>query len=73
MDPITESNLYMKFNELTKKNIGIFITHRIQNVTFNGIIVSLEDGKIVEFGKESELLNKKGLFYTLKTATNIIE
>lgn len=73
LDPITESNLYMKFNELTKKNIGIFITHRIQNVTFNGIIVSLEDGKIVEFGKESELLNKKGLFYTLKTATNIIE
>lgn len=73
LDPITESNLYMKFNELTKKNIGIFITHRIQNVTFNGIIVSLEDGKIVEFGKESELLIKKGLFYTLKTATNIIE
>lgn len=72
LDPVSESSLYEKFNHLTQGKIGIFITHRINNVAFNGTIIVMNDGKISEQGSYNELMNNKKIFYKLKTASNTI-
>ncbi|MBO0444266.1 ABC transporter ATP-binding protein [Vagococcus fluvialis] len=73
LDPVSESKLYEKFNHLTKHKLGIFITHRMNNVRFNGIIIVMENGKVSESGFYDELMKNKQLFYKLKTASNVID
>lgn len=72
LDPVSESKLYEKFNHLTKDKLGIFITHRINNVNFNGTIIVMDNGKISELGFYDKLMQNKQLFYKLKTASNTI-
>lgn len=61
LDPIAESEIYEKYNDITKNCISIFISHRFASTRFCDKIILLQDGKIIEQGTHEELikLNKE--------------
>lgn len=65
LDPVAESNLYQKYNSLTKDKTSIFISHRLASTHFCDRVVLLENGKIVETGTHDELLKLQGKYAEL--------
>ncbi len=61
LDPITEANLYFKYNEISNNKSSIFISHRLATTKFCDEIIMIENGVIIESGSHKELydLNKK--------------
>lgn len=61
IDPITESKI---FSNIKNRNITqIIITHRLSAIKDVDCIYVMEDGKILEKGTHSELIDKKGTYY----------
>ncbi len=60
LDPIAESDMYQKYNELTKKKSSIYISHRLASTRFCDRIIMLGNGKIIEEGTHDELLKRGG-------------
>ncbi len=65
LDPITERNLYLKYNELVQDKTSIFISHRLSSTKFCDRIILLECGKIVESGTHQELINSNGKYRSM--------
>lgn len=65
LDPIAEYNLYLKYNEITKNKLSVFISHRLSSTKFCDKILLLSNGKINELGTHSELMNLKGKYYKM--------
>ncbi|MDD3383694.1 MAG: ABC transporter ATP-binding protein [Bacilli bacterium] len=65
LDPFIEIKLYELLKNNMKNRFGLFITHRLNSITFCDKILLLEDGKIVENGSHDELIEKKGKYYEL--------
>ena len=62
VDPENELQLQNAIAELTKEKTVIMIAHRLKTVQNADNIIVLEEGKIVESGKHSELLSKNGIY-----------
>ncbi|WMJ85527.1 ABC transporter ATP-binding protein [Anaerocolumna sp. MB42-C2] len=60
LDPIAESEVYEKFNELTENKTAIYISHRLASTRFCDRILMLKDGKITESGEHDQLISKNG-------------
>ena len=60
LDPIAESEIYEKFNELTKNKTAIYISHRLASTRFCDRILMLKDGRITESGSHDQLISKNG-------------
>lgn len=73
LDPFAESGIYRQFGEMTKDKIGIFVTHRLKNFNIEGDIIVLDNGEIAEQGHQTELLDKKGMFYRLYNTQNTVK
>lgn len=65
LDPISEQEIYDRFNELIKDKTGIYISHRMSSTKNAKKIIVLKDGSIYESGTHAELINSKGLYYKL--------
>ena len=65
LDPISEHNLYMKYNDLTKGRTSVYISHRLASTRFCDRILYLADGVIAEEGTHETLLLKKGKYADL--------
>lgn len=57
IDPVQESEILVKFKDLSPKAIKIIVTHRLAAVKYCTKILVLQKGKIVAEGSHEELLN----------------
>lgn len=62
LDPIAESELYEKYNQLTSGKTAIYISHRLASTRFCDRIIFVQDGAIAECGSHDELMRKGGLY-----------
>lgn len=65
LDPISENELYLKYNELTKDKISFFISHRLSSTRFCDRILFIKDGVISEAGTHEELMKLHGDYYSM--------
>jgi len=62
LDPISESNLYEKFEEISRGQTTIFISHRLGSTKIADEIFVIGDGTIIESGSYEELMKKNGVY-----------
>ena len=67
VDTITEKKIQAAISTLTKNRTSFVIAHRLSTITSADIIIAVLDGKIAETGTHSELMQKKGYYYSLYT------
>jgi ATP-binding cassette subfamily B protein len=65
VDTRTERLIQKAFDELLKWRTAFVIAHRLSTIVNADVILVLDKGQIVERGKHSELLAKKGFYYDL--------
>lgn len=65
LDPIAESDIYQKYNEMTAGKSSVFISHRLASTRFCDRILLIQDGGIAEEGTHEELLQKGGAYAKL--------
>lgn len=65
LDPIAESEIYQKYNDMTQGKTSLFISHRLASTRFCDRIIFLADGKIAEEGTHWELLEQGGAYAKL--------
>lgn len=62
LDPISESNIYEKFEEISRGGTTIFISHRLGSTKLANEIFVIENGSIVEKGSHDELMKINGTY-----------
>jgi len=62
LDPIAEGRMYDKYCEMTQGKTSIFISHRLSSTKFCDRILYMEDGRILEEGSHSQLMEKQGAY-----------
>lgn len=65
LDPIAESEMYQKYNEMTDGKSSIYISHRLASTRFCDRIIMVDNGGIGEEGTHEELLAKGGKYAEL--------
>lgn len=65
LDPIAESEIYEKYNEMTAGKSAVFISHRLASTGFCDRIILIADGTIAEEGTHRELMAKGGRYAEL--------
>lgn len=64
LDPISEYEVYNKFDKLVHGKTAIYISHRLSSCRFCDKIMVFENGSIVEEGSHKELMkNTNGLYF----------
>lgn len=65
LDNHSKNKIKDTINELTKTKTIIMIAHSLELIEDYDNIIMLENGKIVEQGKNDELINRHGKYYEL--------
>ena len=60
LDPIAESEMYNKYNELVGGRTSVYISHRLASTRFCDRIVHVQGGEITEEGTHEELIKNGG-------------
>lgn len=71
LDNITELEVQRALDTLFKGRTVIAVAHRLTTIMDFDKICFIHEGKIIETGTYSELMNKKGEFYKLATGNSI--
>jgi ATP-binding cassette subfamily B protein len=67
LDADTEYEIFSRFREIVRGRTSILISHRFTNVSLADRIIVLKKGTIAETGTHDELMNKKGIYFTMYT------
>ena len=67
IDTVTEKAIQDAIQKVIKGRTSFMIAHRLSTVVDADIILVVRDGKIIERGKHSELMKKRGYYYSLYT------
>lgn len=62
LDPISESKLYEKFEQISKGKTTIFISHRLGSTKLADEIFVVGEGRVLEKGNHEELMDINGLY-----------
>lgn len=74
MDTATDERVQAKLKSPQFSNRTVItIAHRIGTVLDYDRILSLERGRVVEFGSPAELIQRRGLFYSLAKEARLVE
>ena len=65
LDPIAESEMYQKYNEMTSGKSSVYISHRLASTRFCDRIIMLHDGSVSEEGSHDTLLKMGGRYAEL--------
>lgn len=65
LDPVTESEIYEQFENLSNGKTTILVTHRLSAAKLCDEIFYFENGEIVERGSHDELCQSKGKYYRM--------
>ena len=68
LDPISEHDIYTKFNGIVGTRTAIYISHRLSSCRFCDEITVMDNGRIAERGSHDELIGKGGVYKELWTA-----
>ena len=68
LDPVSEHDIYTKFNGIVGTRTAIYISHRLSSCKFCDEITVMENGTVAERGKHKELLEKGGVYGKLWAA-----
>lgn len=63
LDPISEAEIYEKFNDLVKNKTAFFISHRLSSCKFCDRILVFDKGHIIEEGTHQNLMNLENGMY----------
>lgn len=63
LDPISEFEIYSKFNELVEDKTSIFISHRMSSCRFCDDIIVFDSGKIIQRGNHDTLIKDENNVY----------
>ena len=67
IDSLTEKAIQNAIAVVTKGRTSFVIAHRLSTIAGADLILVVRDGKIIERGEHSELMRKKGYYYSLYT------
>ena len=62
LDPLAETRLYERFNNIIGEKTSIYISHRLASVKFCDSIAVFADGELVEHGTHRELMDADGVY-----------
>lgn len=62
LDPISESKVYEKFEEISNDSTTIFISHRLGSTKLADEIFVIGNGSILEKGTHNELMDNAGIY-----------
>jgi len=62
IDPITEYDIYTRFNEIIEGKCAVIVTHRLSAVKLADKVAVFDDGVLAEYGTHGELYDKGGLY-----------
>ena len=62
LDPIAESQIYQKYNDLTRNATSVYISHRLASTRFCDRVLLIENGGIAEQGTHDSLLEQGGRY-----------
>lgn len=68
LDPISEAEIYERFDEMVDDKTSIYISHRMSSCRFCNEIMVFENGGICERGSHEELLEMQGSYAALWNA-----
>jgi ABC-type multidrug transport system, ATPase and permease components len=65
LDPMKEHAAYEELNDFCEGRMAVFVSHRMGSTIFCNKIFVLDEGRIVEEGDHSSLMEAKGLYYDM--------
>lgn len=73
VDPQTETKIKVVTDKVTEGKTSFIIAHRLSTILNADVILVMKEGQIRECGSHEELLDKKGLYYSLYQSQFISE
>lgn len=65
IDALAEARIFKRLFDKQNKKTVITISHRMTTVEKADVILVMKDGRLVEWGTHTELVSKKGEYYTM--------
>jgi len=63
LDPISEYEIYKRFNELVGNKTAVYISHRLSSCRFCDKIAVFHDGELIQYGSHEELILEANSHY----------